>query len=355
MSYPIYIYSGSNIVCEDDNYLYMRWTNSYWGMDTFEFVINRHNSNASNYAINTVIKWNGHQGIIEDKIHKQGSDKVDDLITFRGTTYGLFHKRICWNGVTSGTGYDRKNDHAETVMKYYVDKNCISTTNERIVPNLTLEADCARGATVDYRARLQTVSQVLEEVGKFSGLGWEVSNYQFKIVDSHDRSASQSVNPVVFLKSEFGNIETQEYQELGSKYYNTFYIGDASTGINRTFTIYGKSTGLSRKEMFVDAPDLSTTQQRVDRGITLTKDYGQTYGINLKYLPCMFQYGTDFHLGDIITYSGSDVVADVRIIEATEQCQGDKLDIDLTLNRQLADFIRLYKSTNNLNNPTLRR
>jgi len=355
VSYPIYIYSGSNIVAEDDNYLYMRYTNSYWGMDTFEFVVNRWNSKASNYAKNTIIKWNNHQGIIEDKIHKQGGSERDDIITYRGVSYGLFHKRICWNGVTSGTGYDRKNDHAETVMKYYVDKNCITTTNERKVPSLSLEADTARGSIVDYRARLQTVLQVLEEVGKFSGLGWEVSDYQFKITQGKDRSASQSLNPVVFLKSEFGNIETQEYQELDSKFYNAFYIGDASTGLNRTFTIYGSSTGLSRKEMFVDAPDLSTTQQRVDRGITLSKDYGQVYGINLKYLPLMFQYGTDFNLGDIITYSGSDVVADVRIIEATEQCQGDKLDIDLTLNRQLADFIRLYKGTNNLNNPTLRR
>lgn len=355
MSYPIYIYSGSNIVAEHDSFLYMRWVNNYYTQDEFEFVINKFDSFESYYSIGTIIEWNGHQGIIEDKIHKQGSDKVDDLITFRGVNYGLFHKRICWNGVTSGTGYDTVSDYAESAMKYYVNKNCISTTSERVVPNLTLEADCARGDYVTYRARLQTVLQVLEEIGKFSGLGWEVSDYQFKILQGKDRSASQSLNPVVFLKSEFGNIETQEYQEIGSKHYNAFYIGDASTGIDRVFTIYGSYTGLNRKEMFIDAPDLSTTQQRVDKGITLTKDYGLTYSVNLKYLPCMFQYGTDFSIGDIITYSGSDVIADVRIIEAVEQCQGDKLDIDLTLNKQMVDFIKLYKSTNNLNSPTLRR
>jgi hypothetical protein len=333
----------------------MRWENSWWGMDSFEFKINRWASHNDLLAENTILQWNGHQGIIEDIIHNQGASEKDDIYTYRGTNYGVFHKRICCYNTNTGTGYDRQNTYAETAMKHYVNYNCVAVDSHRKVPSLTLETDLQRGATVDYRARYQTVAEVLQEIGEFSGLGWEVSDYQFKILQGLDRSVSQTANAAVILKSEFGNIENQNYQYIASKQATTFYIGDASTGIDRTVSVYGIYDGLSRKEMFVDAPDCSTAQQRLDKGQAMATEHSATHSISINYLPSMFIYGTDFNLGDIVSYSGTDVVGDFRIIEAIEESMNDRLDIRLILNKSQADFLRLWKVQNKLNSPSLRR
>lgn len=355
MSYPIKVYSGTDIVGEIDDFIFMRWENSWWGMDQFEFKINKFADHNSLLGENTIIQWNGHQGIIEDIIHVQAATEKDDIYTYRGTNYGLFHKRIAYYGTNSGTGYDRQNTFAETAMKHYVDYNCISVDTHRQVPNLTLEANLNRGATVDYRARYQFISEILQEIGEFSGLGWEVSNYVFKVLQGLDRSVSQTSNSAVILRSEFGNVESYTYQKIASKQSNSFYIGDATTGKDRTISVYGSYDGLERKEMFVDAPDCSTAQQRLDKGQAMATEYSSTHSISLNYLPCMFIYGTDFNLGDIVTYSGADVVGDFRIIEAVEESLNGKLDVKLILNKSQTDFLRLWKVQNKLSNPILRR
>lgn len=165
----------------------------------------------------------------------------------------------------------------------------------------------------------------------------------YDLFEGADRSVGNSAgNKPLIFSQDFENLLTAEYTVDTTALKNWALIGGEGEGLERFYTTYDQSssTGLARREVFVDASSIprkyqaegSETEQEYTAAEYTTMLVGQaqtdlkelittetfTGEINLTYSP--YQYGVDFWLGDLVTVQDNalGLYTTVRILKATE-------------------------------------
>jgi len=365
MSYDLYVYDTNfNIVKIVDDYEYLRWNIRYRTVDSFELKINRYKTTADYLQLGYIIQLRKgvnfvREGIIESKeIELSGEGKLSEAwdITGRGLD-GILAERLALYGTDSGNGYDSQSGIAETLMRHYVDVNCISSSDtDRNYSFLELEPDQERGASVKYDARFQSIAEILEDLSLASGLGWTVTfdssnkKFKFRVLQGLDRSWGNGVNSVVVFSPEFGNIKLIGYKKTRIDSKTVAYVGGQGEAELRTVQKVTKDgltyTNLDRREFFVDARDLDTTDKLTQRGNEKLVELGEEEVIEFENLPTgPFEFETDFNVGDIITVKYPGIFeADTRIIEVTEEITPEQgIQNKLVVGREYPDLIGFLK------------
>lgn len=346
-----------------DDYQYLRWIRRYRRPGEFEFAINRYKNFVDQlipgYFIAQQFNGNYRIGRISRKevqLSEQG--KITENFIIGGNDgSGIFNERICAHNISSGNGYDTQSTNAESAMRHYVDVNTINPTDiDRVVPNLVLDTNLNRGGAIDIRARLQTLTEILESICLASNLGYQIvfdpvaQELIFTILEGTDHSVTTGANPVIF-SSEFDNVKVLGYSFNQTDTRTYAYVGGQGEEQLRTFVevSIGSDSGYDRREIFVDARDLDTPTQLFQRGQERLAEVGVQEILEVEVLQQgPFQYLIDYNLGDIVTavYPGI-AQAEQRIIEVTEEYTveiGQK--IFLTLGNEYPDlksFLRLSK------------
>lgn len=376
MSYDLYIYdSNLNLVGIIDNYEYLRWSIRYRSVDTFELKINRYKQNVDQLGIGNIIHFRKGEfvraGIIENKeitLTEEGKASESWQVTGRGLD-GLLAERIALYGTDSGNGYDSQSGVAETVMRHYVDVNCISSSDsDRNYSLLELEADQGRGTTVEYDARFQTIAEVLEDISLASGLGWNVvldldaGKFKFRVLQGVDRSWDNGVNSVVTFSPEFGNIRLIGYKKTRLNSKNVAYVGGQGEAELRTVQEVAKDgntySDVQRREFFVDARDLDSTDKLTQRGNERLEELGEEEILEFENLNTgPFEFETDFNIGDIVTVKYPGIAEmDARIIEVVEEITPEQgIQNKLIVGREYPDLVRFLRFFEKNINPEIRR
>lgn len=195
---------------------------------------------------------------------------------------------------------------------------------------------------VSYLNLLSYTDSVLKEyrLGSIIKRSSDGTMLEYIVFEGADRSTeNQSGNaPIVFSK-EFDNLSDSEYSYDETAFKNAALIGGAGEGLERYYRfVTGGETGLSRRETWVDAADISRTynegegeQQYTDaeynamletKGLqalsanTIAEEFSGTLDItNGNYT-----LNDDFRLGDLVTVQNTDIgkYMHVRIIKVTE-------------------------------------
>jgi hypothetical protein len=159
----------------------------------------------------------------------------------------------------------------------------------------------------------------------FDGGGYEVmyiagptNMHQFKYISPTDRSAS------VFFDLEFESVSSQSWIQSDIDMRNALYVGGQGEGVNRliigVIPASGNPVGLERREAFVDARDLSTTDAVTARGNAILEQMIEDNRFTATlYERGSFRYGVHFFLGDIITLKNAkwNLSVQSRVISAT--------------------------------------
>lgn len=363
---PILIFDNNlNYVAQIDNYEYLRWVRRWRKPHDWEIQINRYKNNVQllqeDYFI--VIERNGkfRAGIIEFKeLQLNQSGKASENWTIRGRSFGgLFDQLFALHNTSSGNGYDEQNSAAERVMRHYVNANAINPTQpERKLPYVSLLPDLGRGPNVNYRARFQTLSELLEEISLRSGLGWDTTfdidqrRFLFEVLEGKDLSPGNLTNnPPVIFSPEFGNIKEIGYRYSKIESRNVCYVAGQGEAQDRVIHVVqdGSPSALNRRETFVDARDLETIEQLEQRGQETLQAMKSTVSVEFQHLKGgPFTYLVDFDLGDIIHVEYPDIVSmDARIIEVTEEVTVETGDIfTLGVGKEFPDLISVIKKQN---------
>ena len=116
------------------------------------------------------------------------------------------------------SGYDRIIGKAETVMKHYVDGNCINPTDtNRKISQLVNAADSEKGIETPWQTRYENLAEVLQQIAEWCDIGWEIyldiANQQwvFDVMQGRDLTAGQNLLPPVIFSPEFENVEGMTY------------------------------------------------------------------------------------------------------------------------------------------------
>jgi len=157
-----------------------------------------------------------------------------EFIKARGKGLGeIFENRIAFNGVNEGNGYDSFSGPAESAMKHYVNVN-VQNPNDirRKVQNLIIEDDRHKGRVINYRARFQKLSEILYDISKISGLGWDLV-LDLKTKEIIFKVLKAKIRKGIIFSPNFDSITMLNYKESSNKNENTALVAGQGEGAER--------------------------------------------------------------------------------------------------------------------------
>lgn len=175
----------------------------------------------------------------------------------------ILMRRIIWGRKTiSG--------NLQNGIKSLLEDCIISPTDpNRRIDNFIFEEStdpAITGLTIEAQYTGDELYEVIHNICVECGLGFKVfindnKQFVFKLYAGVDRSYNQSANPYVIFSPNFDNIINSNYMESRSALKNVTLVAGEGEGADRKFASVGGGVGLNRREMFVDARDISSENE----------------------------------------------------------------------------------------------
>ncbi|MCM3761028.1 siphovirus ReqiPepy6 Gp37-like family protein [Alkalihalobacillus oceani] len=339
---------------EIDNYLSFSFSRSYYAPGEFQLVTNRKVQHADTLNINQIIMLGESSfktGIIrykEIKTNEQG----EEIVTIKGETLGAITKQRI-TIPPEGQAHDIQDADAETVMKNYVQRNCLDI-EEMAFPNLVVAANQNRGESIKWQSRYKNLAEELEQISRLENLGWHIyldldsKAWIFDIYKGRNFSASQQENAPVIFSPEFENVMSQQFIDSCIGYSNYAVVAGQGEGVNRDIVFTGDGTGLERHVIFVDARDVENQADLVKRGKNKLIEHQRIFSLQSEVFPHgAFAYEKDWDVGDLVTVQNKDwnITMDTRITEVTEIYEASGFKLTVTFGNSLPTFTQKLKST----------
>lgn len=293
-------------------------------------------------------------GIIE-KIYIPESTDAGLQITASGRfAKSVLERRLIYNLSGSSNKATVLRGNVETAVRNVVSDNAIycpfdSSRNIALlalgdVAGITAKIIDANGYAaekqVSYENLLVYTDGLLEEYGIGAKTLLKNGKLLYTLYEGTDRSINNGAGniPVIFSK-EYDNLTSSEYTYDESTEKNVALIGGEGEGVARFYSLIGAASDLQRREIFIDASNLSKKyKDENDEEQTYTDAQYKTMldakgrqeitplaktetfdgvldGSNGNYV-----FGRDFFLGDIVTVQNNEIgkYINVRIREALE-------------------------------------
>lgn len=203
-------------------------------------------------------------------------------------------------------------------------------------------------ATIQCQVSLKNLLTVLQAMAKAGGLGFRVyadpeeQTLYFEIYEGVDRTEGQEDNARVTFSNVYFNIDNPRYQESETNYKNYAIVCGSGEGMDRTIVEVDRTNGEDRRELLVDARDLSQGEQTAAQYTAVLTQRGhdkldehnriQSFEAGIKS-NSQFRYMEDWNLGDIVTGKQTvwGVAMDQRVTEVEEVYENDAISVTPTL------------------------
>ena len=257
-------------------------------------------------------------GIIETVRIESDPDSGDYVIATGRDLGSILDRRIVW----SLTNIE---DTVENGVRRLLTENFISPAlSYRKMENFVLGASQGFTETMSGQYGGDNILDIVVNLCKQNGYGFRVilndeKNFEFQMYRGTDRSYNQTSNPFIVFSPEFENIVSSNYIHDKSTLKNACTVWGEGEGFTLKTLAVGSISGLDRREMFVEAMDI--TSELEDGSILGTTEYydmlrqrgreelannpetlsfeGEVESIR------QFVFGRDYFLGDIVTVKNS--------------------------------------------------
>lgn len=328
-----------------ESYSYLSWVRRYSSTGEFELKC------APEYLPllslgNILAKTNDNEGAVIETITIESLE--EEMLTVRGRFLSvLLESRIIWETETL-------NGDIGDCIGQLISNHAVNPVDaNRIIPNLSYEhVVIGKNISIQasYKNLLEAVTGILSEAAVgikalLTPQGTSLSLYNGREL------------PFVFSR-EFENLLSQNYSDSVKDYANIAKIAGEGEGSERQIVVIGNESGLDRREIFVDARDLRSSEyidnEEYLKALELrgneklfekrrreSFDAAANTNSNLSYR-------TDYDLGDIVTVKSRllGISKRLRITEITETYDADGIHVDLvfgdplpTLNEKLKGVI----------------
>ena len=272
-----------------------------------------------------------HLMMIDERIINSDVESGNTL-TIRGRSLEwLLNRRIIW-AQTNLTG------NFQNGIQKLLNENVINPSiAARRIDNFIFQPSTdprITSMTIDKQFTGTNLYEAIRDLCTERELGFKIvlnnnNQFVFSLYMGSDRSYSQIVNPHVVFSPGFDNIINSNYFETNRVIKNVALIAGEGEGAARRTTTVGGVSGLARRELFVDARDISSDTQDgiltnsqyiallASRGDERLAEYQfvQTFEGDVEATQ-MFVYKTDFFIGDVVQIVNEfGLEASVRIIE----------------------------------------
>lgn len=340
----IYVLNQSFVpIAVIDTYKSLIWTSKYFTCGDFELYLPATAELVSCLQKdNFVIKDGCDTVMVIEKVEIETSLEDGDFLIVSGrSAESLLDRRIIWNQTTV-------NDTPPAVIAQLITENVIAVP-ERPVRQIAHVAIGTSDAVIDTLKAQYTGANLMttvEDICRAYGMGIKA------VLSSGDLVFSCYVRGAVDVEfsAEFDNLVESKYIEDYTKYKNAALVagegeGSARKRISVTEDGNNPPMGLARRELYVDARDISSNDGEmeeedyllllVQRGKEKLASEVIKISFDCEVEPNMtYAYGVDYRLGDIVTVKNSyDITIKPRIASITESYDTDGYKVILGLER----------------------
>lgn len=273
-----------------------------------------------------------HLMIVDERVLVSDVESGNQLTIRARSLESLLERRIIWNQ-TILTG------NLQNGIKRLLDESIINPTiSSRRIPNFIFENSTdsrITAMTVDTQFTGTILYDAIKQLCEERNIGFKIvlngqNQFVFSLYMGADRSYDQTVNPYVIFSPNFDNIVNSNYLETTKLMRNVALVAGDGEGADRRTVTVGSGTGLTRREVFIDARDISSNDeegepipedqynaQLTQRGNEKMTEYifMKTFEGDVETTQ-MFVYNKDFFLGDIVQIVNEyGIEATARIVE----------------------------------------
>lgn len=240
-----------------DVYTSIIWTKRYYTAGDFELYLPVSAEMLQLLQIgNYVVRQDDDSVMIIESIQITTDAETGNYLTVSGRSFeSVLSRRIIW-------GQKTVNGQFAPIVYMLIRENAIETSEERIIPGLTIDVDLTYNDLVQAQYTGDNLYDVICELCSMCGYGWKITlendAFVFRLYRGTDHSYNQSENPYVTFSPEFDNLINSNYQFDKTNYANAALIGGEGEGYARKQASVGTATGLDRYEIFVDANGVSS-------------------------------------------------------------------------------------------------
>ena len=282
-----------------------------------------------------------HKAMLVEEITK--SEGADSVSVKGYTLSGLLRRRVCVPPAASEAtfGYDRITADAETLMRHYVENNVIAPESEaRRMPCAALEAENGhRGRqNVPWSARFEQLDELLASIGAYCDAGFAIvpdfarGKLVFTFLPGRDRAGTDGSR--VIFGVHMGNVSGTSVSENGQQAKNTAIVGGAGEDENRMILSVspGGETGMSRREMFVDAGSRDDYDELLAEGEHKLAEKPVAQVIRADVIDTgACRYGETWELGDLVIVVAHGAQMTARITQVQESHEaGRPVQLEVT-------------------------
>lgn len=282
------------------------------------------------------------------------SNGVDQLVIKCFSLTRWTDRRILWKQ------YDF-NTTPEQIMRQSIIENMISPTDpNRKITQVQLATVKNIGKAIQQQISYKQVFEVCENLCTTHDIGmrclFDGRTLKYDFYEGTNRTINQSLNPRIILSKNRSNLLKRTYEDADNSWKTTALIGGAGEGVSRkTATIGTTYKGLSRREIFIDAREISDTRDvegeqmpissgeynslLVAKGKEKIAEYTEFIGFDceLDVTKENTKYNEDFFLGDLITIKDDElgILMNSRVMQADEVFQQDGKSIYVTVGKSV--------------------
>ena len=286
-----------------------------------------------------------HVMIIENRKIITDVEEGNKFLVSGRSLESILDRRIVWNQTLLDGDF-------QTQIKRLLTENVInpSDSNRKISNFIFEETDdpyiLSLKVQVQYTG--DNLYEVVCKLCESVSVGFKITlnndnQFVFKLYSGTDRSYDQEINPYVVFSPSFENIIDSNYYESKAGYKNVGLVAGEGEASARRTAVVGESTSkeLSRRELYVDARDISSTTSNGDSISTsayddLLRQRGDERLNENKIIQAfdgqvestqMYRYGEHYFMGDITQLENEyGMESKVRVTEFIRSVDKDGID-----------------------------
>lgn len=290
------------------------------------------------------------------------SSGVEQLVVKCFSVVKWTDRRILW-------GQYNFNETPELIMRQAISNSMINpTVSMRKIAQVKLAAIKGFGAIHQQQISYKQVNEVLESLCDTHDVGirslFDGRELFYDFYEGADRTIDQMDNPHIILSKSRGNLLSSNFEDADNDLKNTALIAGAGEGAARKMATIGESnSGLNRRELFIDAREISDTKDvdetqtpipeaeysrlLLSKGDEKLAEYVEfiAFDCELDVTKENTKYGEDFFLGDLITTKDEqiDMLLNSRVMEVDEVFQQDGKSIYVRVGKSVPTLPQALK------------
>lgn len=335
---PIILDTNFNIIGIVDDYESMIWTERYLDTGDFELYgpIGCSISAYCKLGYYVIIPGSRRGMIIENIEQTQDTESSKILVSGRSLE-SILYNRIVWDQtIVTGNVQD-------CIYTLLYDSILNPSNSKRAIPNFIFERSTDPLVTDCYIESAQftgdTIYEAIYQFCEAFDIAFKIEfdesfNMIFSLYAGQNRTFNQTNNPFVIYSPDFDNVVSSEMKNSITNYANLALVAGEGEGSDRVKTSYTNESeepsGLSRKELFVDARDISSNtdegtltqeeylEQLQQRGQAKLEEVEEDWSIDAQIDTLnSYIYGKDYFIGDVLQIVGffDYLTAQIRITE----------------------------------------